>query len=118
MATRSSPRGRGQSIRVLAGRASLAILFALALCATLVVPASAGDGVWTLVTSDAKGSYAVDPSNPNLLIAGSGDSLYRSANRGATWTKLLTYGDGFFYGATFDPGDPSVVYTILGPSGG
>src|SRR5512144_2990039 len=100
MATRDILRSASPFGRRIARRPSLAILLAFLLALLGAAPASAGDGSWTPVKLGPKGegiavvsegkegsetSYpevkalAVDPSNPNLLIAGGAFGLYRSA---------------------------------------
>ncbi len=40
------------------------------------------------IAGDSVISLEVDPSNPDLLLAGTETGLYRSANAGVTWTKV------------------------------
>jgi photosystem II stability/assembly factor-like uncharacterized protein len=58
-------------------------------------------------------SLAVDPSDPNILYAGLGRTLYTSVDGGLTWTKLAAAPVPNFSGPlaiAIDPSHPSTVY--------
>ena len=85
----------------------------LLILATLSLPvaAAAGPGVWTTTGPNAAVStVVVDPSNPNVVYAGSFDftrGLFRSGNRGQTWALDLS---GVNVQALAVSGSPTVVY--------
>jgi PKD repeat protein/photosystem II stability/assembly factor-like uncharacterized protein len=49
------------------------------------------------------------PSHPELILLAATDGLFRSANGGESWTKLL---GGTFQELEWHPSDPSVVYAV------
>lgn len=135
---RRSPRGN-RAPRARVGRASIAVCLALLFALAAAAPASAGNGTWTRIGLKGVGlsAIAASPTNPNVLIAGggaaaAGDSkegklyLYRSADRGKTWTSVApaikfgiiagwsNVGVGF---VEFDPKDANVVYANIVSSG-
>lgn len=70
-----------------------------------IMKSTDGGATWTEIAEAAMGSVGVpkilmDPTNSQVLIAGTGDtntygSLYRSTNGGQTWTKLALGGNNF-----------------------
>ncbi len=52
-------------------------------------------------------SIAVDPADPQVILAGMADTLYRTADGGKTWTAVLSR---IVFGVVFDPVDPDRVY--------
>lgn len=63
-------------------------------------------------------SIAVDPTNPNIVYAGTAQGgLYRSLNGGAAWTPLLDNALSLAIGSVaIAPSDPSIVYVGTGES--
>jgi photosystem II stability/assembly factor-like uncharacterized protein len=76
------------------------------------------------------GDLAVAPSNPNIIIVGtgeqtSGDGVYRSTDAGATWTNIGLKDSRFISTVLIDPKDPNIILAgvlghpilgVLGPS--
>ncbi|MBD3290998.1 T9SS type A sorting domain-containing protein, partial [candidate division KSB1 bacterium] len=52
---------------------------------------------------------AVDPSNPDILYAGS-NGLYRSTDQGANWSLIGLEGKRVFWGIKVDPTDPQCIH--------
>lgn len=46
---------------------------------------------------------AINPANPQILLAATGTGIYRSTTGGDTWTRVFT---GFMYDLRIDPGNP------------
>ncbi len=85
--------------------------------------ASAGVGFWQSLgdglDNPSVRAFAVHPTNPSTIIAGTGDwaryggaGMYRTTNSGTTWDRLLLP-PGTFPGAYFRilymPGDPNIL---------
>ena len=51
---------------------------------------------------------AIHPTNPDVLLAGTNTSVYRSTDRGATWTKTATQARN--YRMRFSLADPDLVF--------
>jgi len=49
----------------------------------------------------------IDPTNPQILFAGSGNGIYKTTDGGATWTMVSSLS---VYDLEFKPGDPNVIY--------
>ena len=76
------------------------------------------------------GDLAVAPSNPNIVIVGtgeqtSGDGVYRSTDAGATWTNIGLQDSRYISTVIIDPKDPNIIVVgvlghpilgVLGPS--
>jgi hypothetical protein len=86
------------------------------------------ENYWAYV--NVKPDLAVDPARPNQLwLFGLEAGVFRSADRGETWTKVMAdatlarrYDGGFYpdldaivYKIVASPGDPGVVYAAQGP---
>ena len=94
-----------------------------------------GGANWTPLTNvmptSAMGALAMDPTDENVLYAGTGEAnfanhsryglgLYRTADGGETWEQLA---EGTFAGRCFsrivvDPGSPNVLYAAVTHAGG
>jgi photosystem II stability/assembly factor-like uncharacterized protein len=80
--------------------------------------------VWKSIFDDQDvasiGDIAVAPSNPNIIIAGSGeqtagDGVYRSTDAGATWTNIGLKDSKFISTVIIDPKDPNIIIVgVLG----
>jgi uncharacterized protein (TIGR03437 family) len=92
--------------------------------------------IWTPLTDDqpslAMGAIAIDPTNPNIIYAGTGEShlsgdsyygagLLKSADGGATWTRIAgpistseprqpAFLNAAFHTLVIDPTSPSTLY--------
>jgi photosystem II stability/assembly factor-like uncharacterized protein len=58
-------------------------------------------------------AFAQSPSNPEMLIAGTLDGVYRSSDTGATWTLISPAGSQEIHeveSLAIDPLDPDVIY--------
>jgi photosystem II stability/assembly factor-like uncharacterized protein len=53
---------------------------------------------------------AIDPADPNVMIAAMDTATYRTDDGGATWSMVT----GLRFSVTFDPADPSLVYAVFG----
>src|SRR4029077_1030448 len=56
----------------------------------------------------------INPSNPNILLAGSTFGLFYTMNGGLSWSMVLS---GDFRSLEFQPGNPSVVYAATMDAG-
>jgi photosystem II stability/assembly factor-like uncharacterized protein len=74
------------------------------------------------------GDIAIASSNPNIIIAGTGeqtkgDGVYRSTDAGATWTNIGLKDSRFISTVIVDPKDPNIIlvgvlgHPILGADG-
>jgi photosystem II stability/assembly factor-like uncharacterized protein len=90
--------------------------------------------VWKPIFDDQDvasiGDVAVAPSNPNIVIVGSGeqtngDGVYRSTDAGATWTNIGLKDSRYISTVIIDPKDPNIILVgvlghpilgVLGPS--
>ena len=61
-------------------------------------------------------SLAVDPSNPSLLLAGTGDAgIFRSVDGGRNWTAaMVPLGGQDIRALAFSPGSPGTAYAATG----
>ncbi|MFZ3215888.1 MAG: hypothetical protein WA192_07505 [Candidatus Acidiferrales bacterium] len=92
-----------------------------------------GGGVWKTVSGGTVwkpifdeehvasiGDLAVAPSNPNIIIVGTGeqtagDGVYRSTDAGATWTNIGLKDSRFISTVLIDPRNPSILIVgVLG----
>ena len=66
------------------------------------------------------GDVAVAPSNPNIVIVGTGeqtngDGVYRSTDAGATWTNIGLKDSHYISTVIIDPKDPNIILVgVLG----
>lgn len=80
-----------------------------------VLKSTDGGATWnttglTWNTSDGQqiGRLLIHPSNPQVLIFGAYDGIYKTTNGGGNWSKVHT--SNYVIDMEFKPGDPSVVY--------
>ena len=90
---------------------------------------------WTPLTDHmptaAMGALAMDPTNPSILYAGTGEAnfanhsryglgLYKTTNAGTTWTQLAesTFAGRCFSKIVIDPNNPSILYASITRAGG
>ena len=57
-------------------------------------------------------SLVMDPTNPSILYAGTGEGLFKSSDRAESWSRLPTPVGGA-YAISVDPASPSTVYAAL-----
>ncbi|MGA9117228.1 MAG: hypothetical protein WB626_10675 [Bacteroidota bacterium] len=57
--------------------------------------------------------YALHPSNPSILYAGY-TNVWKSTNRGGSWTSVSSFSSGTLDGIAIAPSDPSVIYLSNG----
>jgi photosystem II stability/assembly factor-like uncharacterized protein len=73
-----------------------------------------GSGTWTPasagLTSSNIAALAIDPSNPQVLFAGSFGSLFRTTDGGASWSPVFTSVTDRFASIAVDPFSSSNVY--------
>jgi photosystem II stability/assembly factor-like uncharacterized protein len=94
-----------------------------------------GGKSWTPLTDDlpttAIGALAIDPTDENILYAGSGEAnfanhsryglgLYKSTDGGDTWTVLAadTFAGRCFSRIVVNPQDPQILYAAITQAGG
>lgn len=96
-------------------RPSCALL--LLLLAAFAAPALAGVNTWTPVGPDggAVRAIAFHPSQPGVMFAAAGYSIYRSADRGQSWTMVR---DGLTNGPTRIIVDPTNGSRVMTSGGG
>src|SRR5579884_1179836 len=94
-------------------------LFLLALvCTVCPAPARAANRSWSQL--DLSGvritALAVSPSSPNVIFAGtSGQGIFRSTDRGATWQAVNSgLGSLFVNSLSIDPTNPSIILAATG----
>jgi photosystem II stability/assembly factor-like uncharacterized protein len=95
----------------------LLLAFLLALT-TWPPPAEGAVGSWSRLGLDGiqVNAVQVDPNNPNVLFAGTnGQGIYRSTNRGQTWTQVNTgLGHLFVNDILVSPTDGNIVFAGTG----
>jgi photosystem II stability/assembly factor-like uncharacterized protein len=62
---------------------------------------------WTVSQNRVIRHLAMDPSNPNILLAATSAGLYRTDNGGATWTQILPAST---YDVEFQQNNGAIVY--------
>ena len=62
----------------------------------------------TLQQGKQVGSVLVHPSDPNIVITGTNDGIYKSTDGGETFTQKRS--GGYFVDLEFMPGNPNVIY--------
>ena len=75
-------------------------------------------GTWKAVDPDVYAfllplTIAIDPETPSTVYV-AGDSLARSTDHGATWTRLETYAEDVFQDFAVAPSDPRTLYAFRG----
>jgi photosystem II stability/assembly factor-like uncharacterized protein len=60
-------------------------------------------------------ALAMDPANPDVLIALTLDGIWRTGDRGLTWTWTQT--TGLFYDIEIRPDDPSIIFASAAQDG-
>jgi photosystem II stability/assembly factor-like uncharacterized protein len=85
---------------------------------------TSGGTVWKPIFDDAHvasiGDVAVAPSNPNIIVVGTGeqtdgDGLYRSTDAGATWTNIGLKDSRYISTVIIDPRNPDTILVgVLG----
>lgn len=68
-------------------------------------PANAG------MTNVTVGRLLMHPGNPNIILAATGNGIYRTIDGALTWTKVIS---GDFKDVVFKPTDPDIVYASAG----
>ena len=66
---------------------------------------------WSLSESEYIRKLIINPSNPNILLAGTSEGIYRTSNGGASWTLELSA--GLTHDMEFRPSDPDVIYASV-----
>jgi PKD repeat protein/photosystem II stability/assembly factor-like uncharacterized protein len=64
---------------------------------------------WTVTQGRTIGRILINPTNPQVLIVGSSNGIYRTTNGGTTWTQVSSTATGIM-DMEFKPGDPNTVY--------
>lgn len=62
---------------------------------------------WTVEQGIIMRRLLIHPTSPSILLAATSDGIYRTADSGATWTRVQT---GEFKDIEFKPGNPKIVY--------
>jgi photosystem II stability/assembly factor-like uncharacterized protein len=75
-----------------------------------VLASDDGGTKWTFLLEDGSVGLAVNPDDPDTILAG-GRWLERSTNGGRTWQRVLDIEEGFGPIA-WAPSDPDVAYTV------
>jgi uncharacterized protein (TIGR03437 family) len=57
-------------------------------------------------------SFAIAPSDPDVIYASGDGSLHKSVDRGATWTEAAFIGAAQLGGLTVDPRDANIVWLV------
>ena len=93
-----------------ARRSSRLFLLGALLGVAVAGPSQAGLGRWTPVGPGGGTvlDLATDPSSPGTLWASTTNGVYKSTDRGITWTWKV--GGDLFYTVAVDPDHPSTVY--------
>ncbi len=91
-------------------------VFLLLLAVIFPMSAHAGINEWTAIGPELAGydfarlvyTLAIDPSNPNILYAGTYSGLFKTTNAGASWANILNWGP--VMGLAIDPSNPNILY--------
>jgi photosystem II stability/assembly factor-like uncharacterized protein len=81
----------------------------------------AGDGGWESITTGLPAepqvrALAVHPTQPNVLLAGTQDGIYRSDNHGGHWERLSAPKPGLaVWSLRFHPRQPDVIFAGYEP---
>lgn len=88
-----------------------------------------GGATWKSIINDDVEPYAhlidsmaLDPSNPSIIYAGTGDlnnsikdaTVFKSTDGGATWTKLNLLAETIVRSIAVDPSDSQTIYCVVG----
>jgi photosystem II stability/assembly factor-like uncharacterized protein len=99
----------------------LVSFFLFFLAVIFPMPADAGINEWTGIGPEGAEVYAlaIDPSNPNILYAGTNYGVFKSSNAGTSWTDANTVfrsPNGWLYvsALAIDPLNPNIVYAVGG----
>jgi photosystem II stability/assembly factor-like uncharacterized protein len=92
---------------------------------TVAGTAATDDLVWVSAsagfTESTVYSFAIDPSNSSALYAGTWRGVFKSQDKGATWTiptyDLDAYAGFYIYGIAIDPVTPTTLYAGSGLAG-
>jgi len=66
---------------------------------------------YSMASYRSVGKILINPNSTNIILAATGNGVYRSTDAGATWTNVQT---GTFKDMEFKPGDPNTVYASGG----
>jgi ligand-binding sensor domain-containing protein len=73
-------------------------------------------GLWTASSSGLTHldviSLVLSPGDPAVLLAGTGGGLFRTTNRGASWTAASGPPNDNIDAIAFDPSSPSIAYAV------
>ncbi len=78
---------------------------------------------WTQVVglgSNRIGGLVVDPTNPNIIYAGTDNGLYKSTDGGSTWNNFkngLPSSTPYINGLVINPANTNILYAILSVNG-
>ena len=111
---------RGLSARALA-QIILGLVLALVLALAVALPANADGATWTQIglpngaTSGVIRAFAIEPTRPATLIVAADKGIFRSGDRGKTWTRTASFNPmGTLQRVVeFDPLDQRVVYAAV-----
>lgn len=90
----------------------------LVLFSYLSIPQSYAAG-WTQIAglgSNRIGGFVVDPTNPNILYAGTNNGLYKSTDGGSNWNNYqngLPSGAAYINGLVINPANTNILYASV-----
>lgn len=64
---------------------------------------------WEITMSRVISKLLIHPANPDILLAGTSNGVYKTVDAGATWYNVLS---GDIDDMEFKPGDPNTVYAV------